>query len=135
MNMTRRLMTFGAVTAAVAGMLTVGAPPASADSHYGCIYPRVCFYLTDADFFNDHPTAAYQDVTSYYQNLGSNSRGANWVVNTRNDDRAYIRYVENGQTKYYCLTPDDPINGGSIREWGSWDTVTGIRIDWASTCP
>ncbi|MEU6578754.1 hypothetical protein [Streptomyces sp. NPDC046805] len=134
MNMTRRLMIFGTVTAAAAGLLTVGAPPASADSHYGCTYPRVCFYLTDADFLNDHPTAAYQDVTSYYQNLGSTSRGANWVLNTRNDDRAYIRYVENGQVKYLCVTPDDG-SGGSIVEFGPSETVTGIRIDWAPTCP
>jgi hypothetical protein len=80
--------------------------------------------------FSGSPTAAYQDVTTAYQNLGPNSRGADWVNNTRNDDRAYLRYIVNstGATKYLCLPPNNHVNFTSAY------TVTGIRIDTASSC-
>ncbi|WP_058041991.1 hypothetical protein [Streptomyces roseifaciens] len=70
----------------------------------------------------------YKDVTSYYQNLGSNSRGADWVYNARNDDRAWLRYVVNGQTRYHCLAPHSDIG------FTSSATVTGIKIETAKAC-
>ncbi|MFS8198494.1 hypothetical protein ACLVWQ_07365 [Streptomyces sp. CWNU-52B] len=95
------------------------------------MYPRVCFYLTDAQWADGAPTAAYRDVTTGYQNLGSQSRGANWVNNTRNDDRAYLRYivVSTGATQYTCLPPNHH------QQFSSNFEVTGIRIDTAATCP
>lgn len=113
---------------AVAALAT--APTATADSYNGCVYPRVCFYLTNSNWNSGSPTAAYQDVTGSYQNLGANSRGADWVHNTRNDDRAYLRYINNstGATQYVCVPPNHSINFVSAY------TVTGIRIDTAATC-
>lgn len=77
------------------------------------------------------PTASFQDVTSYYQNLGSRSRGSDRVYNSRNDDRVWLRYVENstGQVGYLCLNP----NTLGIFEAGY--TVTGVKIEWAASCP
>ena len=90
----------------------------------------MCFYLTDSNWNNGDPTAAFQDVTTSYQNLGSRSRGANWVFNSRNDDRAYLRYIRNstGATEYVCVPPNNQIY------FSSDFTVTGIRIDTAATC-
>lgn len=116
--------------AALAATALATAPTASADSYNGCAYPRVCFYQTNSQWNSGSPTAAYQDVTTAYQNLGPNSRGADWVNNTRNDDRAYLRYIVNstGETKYLCLPPNSHVNFTSAY------TVTGIRIDTASSC-
>ncbi|MGC9544003.1 hypothetical protein [Streptomyces sp. UG1] len=129
--MTNRIATVGVAASALAATTLAMAPTASADSFNGCIYPRVCFYLTNSDWNNAAPTAAYRDVTSGYQNLGPRSRGADWVNNTRNDDRAYLRYIVNstGATAYFCLPPNHHVNFSSAY------TVTGIRIDTAATCP
>ncbi|MFD0502032.1 hypothetical protein ACFQ0G_01920 [Streptomyces chiangmaiensis] len=129
--MIKRTATVGMAAAALAATALVTAPTASATSYNGCTYPRVCFYLTDSQWNGGTPTAAYQDVTTGYQNLGPNSRGANWVNNTRNDDRAYLRYIVNstGATQYLCLLPNYHVN------FSSAFTVTGIRIDTAATCP
>jgi hypothetical protein len=130
MNMIRRFAVIGTTAAAVAATTLAMAPTASADSYNGCGYPRVCFYLTQSNWNNANYTAAYQDVTTSYQNLGANSRGADWVHNTRNDDRAYLRYIRNstGATEYVCVPPNHSIN------FTSAFTVTGIRIDTASSC-
>lgn len=131
MKTSARLAVIGtAAGGLVAAALTV-APGASAGSYNGCVYPRVCFYLTTTDWNNAAPTAAFQDVTSYYQNLGSRSRGADWVRNTRNDDRAYLRYIRHstGGTEYLCVLPNQ------TAYFSSAYTVTGIRIDTAATCP
>ncbi|WP_327731618.1 hypothetical protein OG250_44080 [Streptomyces sp. NBC_00487] len=121
------------VATAAAALATAGlatAPTASAYDYNGCGWPRVCFYLTDSDWNNGKPTAAYQDVTSSYQDLGSNSRGANKIRNTRNDDRVYLRYYDQyGVTYYTCLKPNQTSN------FSSNATVTGVRIDTNSTCP
>ncbi|NEA64392.1 hypothetical protein [Streptomyces sp. SID12488] len=129
--MTKRFAIVGAATAAVAASALVMAPTASADSYNGCTYPRVCFYLTTSDWNSGSPNAAYQDVTTGYQNLGANSRGADRVHNTRNDDRAYLRYIRNstGATEYICVLPN------VTAVFTSAYTVTGIRIDTAATCP
>ncbi|MFK0151535.1 hypothetical protein ACIQVL_27570 [Streptomyces sp. NPDC090499] len=131
MNTTKRIAAFGTAAAAVAVAALAAAPTASADSANGCVYPRVCFYLTDSDWNSGSPTAAYQDVTTSYQTLGSRSRGADWVRNTRNDDRAYLRYIRNstGGTEYICVLPNQ------TAYFSSAYTVTGIRIDTAATCP
>jgi hypothetical protein len=131
MKMTGRFAIVGTAAAAFAATALAAAPTASAYDYNGCRWPRVCFYLTDSNWNNGSPTAAFQDVTRYYQNLGSNSRGANWVRNTRNDDRAYLRYIRNstGGTEYLCVLPNQ------TAYFSSAYTVTGIRIDTAATCP
>lgn len=112
-----------------AATVLVAAPQAQATTYNGCVYPRVCFYQTLSDWNAASPNAAYQDVTTAYQNLSTAARGANHVWNTRNDDRAMIRYTESGVgTLYTCLAPN------SGRSFGSTMTVTGIRIDTASSC-
>ncbi|MES5819530.1 hypothetical protein [Streptomyces sp. RG80] len=125
---TGRTAVVATAAAALAAGVLAAAPTASADDYNGCGWPRVCFYLTDSDWSDGDPTAAYQDVTSSYQTLGSNSRGANYVRNTRNDDRAYLRYINDGVTYYYCLAPN------STYHFQPSSIVTGIRIDTASGC-
>lgn len=106
------------VTLSTLGAVAV-ASPASAASAYGCNWPRVCFYLTTSSWNNSAPTAAFQDVTSSYQNLGSRSRGSYAVYNSRNDDGALLRFT-NGST--FCVWPNEA--------WGlqGIGTVDGIRI-------
>ncbi|MFF3617221.1 hypothetical protein [Streptomyces sp. NPDC002580] len=130
MKTTKRIAITGAAVASLGAAALATAPTASADSYNGCTYPRVCFYQTDGQWSSGSTTAAYQDVTTAYQNLGPNSRGADWVNNTRNDDRAYLRYTVNssGATQYLCLPPNHHVN------FSSAFTVTGIRIDTASSC-
>jgi hypothetical protein len=114
------------VGAAAAVFIT--APQAQAVTYHGCVCPRVCFCQTLADWNAAAPDAAFQDVTTAYQNLGSASRGADHVWNTRTDDRAVIRYTYQGGTYYTCIAPNDG------RTFPSSMTVTGIRIDTASSC-
>lgn len=117
------------VAAAVIGSVLAGsfavASPAQADSRWGCGYPRVCFYLTAQNFLDDAPTAAFRDVTSGYQNLGSRSRGAFLVFNSRNDDGALLHFT-NGRT--YCLTPNGYVFAQEI------GTVNKIRISRSPSC-
>jgi hypothetical protein len=130
-TMKRRLAVVSTAVAALSSAALATAPTASADSYNGCAYPRVCFYLTGSDWNSGSPTAAFQDVTTSYQNLGSRSRGADYVHNTRNDDRAYLRYIRNstGATEYLCVEPN------TTAIFSSAFTVTGIRIDTAANCP
>lgn len=129
MSMIKRIAAVGAATAALGATALATAPSASADTYNGCVWPRVCFYLTSTDWNNGAPNAAFQDVTSYYQNLGSRSRGADYVHNSRNDDRAYLRYINaSGGTSYLCLPPN------ATAYFPPATTVTGIRIDTAATC-
>ncbi|GAB2977983.1 hypothetical protein GCM10023080_048800 [Streptomyces pseudoechinosporeus] len=127
---TKRMAVVATAAAALATTTLATAPTASADSYRGCDWPRVCFYLTSSDWVDDDPTAAYQDVTTSYQDLGSRSRGADYVTNTRNDDRVYLRYIHNGTgaTSYKCVPPNH------FQYFSSTFTVTGIRIDTASSC-
>lgn len=128
--MHKRLAALAMTVVAVAATTLATAPTASADSHKGCVYPRVCFYLTQSDWDSSRPTAAYQDVTAAYQDLGPRSRGADYVHNTRNDDRAYLRYVVDGSpTLHYTCVPPNETHG-----FGEGITLTGIRIDTASAC-
>ncbi|WP_413098157.1 hypothetical protein [Streptomyces sp. Inha503] len=127
-NMTKRVLSSVAGAALFAAVsVTLTASPAAADPP-GCPWPYVCFYKTSASYPNGTPSAMYKDVTSSYQDLGSASRGSDWVFNSRDDDRAMLRYVVNGQTKYHCLAPNSDIGFTSAA------TVTGIKIQTASTC-
>jgi hypothetical protein len=116
---------FLTIAATTAAACVISAPAASAGTANGCVYPRVCFYLTQADWNAKRPTASYQDITSGFQTLGSNSRGAYAVWNSRNDDGALLRY-SNGST--YCLPP----NRGDADIRG--DIYTGIRIMNSPSC-
>ncbi|MFJ4568516.1 hypothetical protein ACIP4U_33630 [Streptomyces caelestis] len=131
MHTPRRVAAVGMATAAMVAAAIATAPNAAADSHKGCVYPRVCFYPTVTQWNNSAPTAGYQDVTSSYQNLGPNSRGADYVHNTRNDDRVYLRYTYNptGQTGDLCVNPN------TTAIFNSNFTVTGIMIQTAPSCP
>jgi hypothetical protein len=121
------------MTALLAGLVAVplSASPASADTYNGCGWPRVCFYLTIDNWSAGTPTAAFQDVTGYYQNLGSRSRGSDFVYNSRNDDRVWVRYtvVATGAVDYVCLNPNTMIYFD-----GAY-TATGVKIEWAERCP
>jgi len=124
MSVIKRIAVIGAaaVSLAAAGLAT--APSASADTAHGCNWPRVCFYLTDANWNAQAPTAAYQDITSSPQNLGSSSYNSEWVFNSRNDDGALLYYT-NGST--LCLHPN---NWADNNDW----VVNRIRIMDSPTC-
>ncbi|MFI6079185.1 hypothetical protein ACIA5C_47545 [Actinoplanes sp. NPDC051343] len=97
-----RVLTHLTAVALAAGAATFAvATPAHADTAHGCVYPRVCFYLTYTDFNNNKPAAAYKDYG--LQNLGPLARQSTWVLNTRNDDGALIR-TANGTN--YCFLPN-----------------------------
>ncbi len=123
--MKKRVAMGVAATLAVTGAaVLVQASPASAVSMSGCAYPRVCFYKYSADYWNNSPTAACQDVTSYWQILGPNSYGADYIMNTRNDDVASLPST-NGDVM--CLGP----NGLAYEPYR---VVDEIRISYSSTC-
>lgn len=123
------LRKIGALSAVVMSSFAVGAvvspSPALADSQLGCNYPRVCLYRTAADLNAHRPAVSYQDVTSGWQILGAAGRGADWVVNTRNDDTAYIHFTDNSQV---CMEPNSGLNAAY---YGFADK---IRISSSSVC-
>ncbi|MFJ1796812.1 hypothetical protein [Kitasatospora griseola] len=128
MAFTKRIAAVTSSVAVLAGIALVAAPSASATSYNGCDWPRVCFYQTQPDWTIGMPDAAYQDVTTSYQDLSSRAYGADWVYNSRNDDRAMIRFTNGGTTYYKCLPPNGTL------QFSAASTVTGIRIDAAATC-
>ncbi|MFD0297401.1 hypothetical protein [Streptomyces sp. NPDC127118] len=128
MNITRKLAATGSMLGVLASASLAMAPTASAATLNGCAYPRVCFYLTNTDWNNRTPTAGYQDITTTYQNLSSRAAGAVVAVNSRQDDRAYLRANVSGTTRYYCLPPQGLIS------FAPGIVVNGIRIDSAATC-
>jgi hypothetical protein len=118
-----------AATAGVMGAFTL-APAALANTAHGCNYPRVCFYDDQADFDAHIVAAAYQDVTSDWQTLGSSARNARIVHNTRNDDIAYF-YEYNPVKKkdeVICLDPN------STLYFISGTILKKIRISSESSC-
>jgi hypothetical protein len=130
MRVLRRVAGLTGALAAL-GSVPLSAAPASAHDSNGCAWPRVCFYLTMNDWWAGTPTSAFRDVTDYNQNLGSRSRGSDFVRNSRNDDRAWLRYTVNstGAVEYVCLNPNTQI-------WfADGYTVTGVKIEWAERCP
>ncbi|MER5916742.1 hypothetical protein ABT124_41850 [Streptomyces sp. NPDC001982] len=106
------------------GITMASSSAASANTAYGCGYPQVCFYKTQADWNARSWTAAYKDVTSYYQTLGSRSYGSYSVFNSRNDDGALLHYTNGGT---YCVGPN------SIVYNNSW-VVDKIRIMDSPSC-
>lgn len=127
----KRIMAAGTVVLALATTALVGpATPASADSYNGCAWPRVCFYQTQSQWLAQTPNAAYKDVTSHFQNLSAAARGSDYVLNTRNNDIAWINaYNElDGLTYLYCIPP----NGAWI--FSAVEEVRQIRIDDAANC-
>ncbi|MET8150001.1 hypothetical protein ACIBSW_11375 [Actinoplanes sp. NPDC049668] len=88
--MRRKLLAAGIVTALTSASISVIGSPAAADTKYGCRYPRVCLYLNSADWMARKPTAAYQDITSNWQQLGSRGRQAYAVYNSRDDDTVWL---------------------------------------------
>jgi hypothetical protein len=102
--MRRKLLAAGTVTVSVAALLSViGGSPASADTKFGCQYPRVCLYLHRTDWNARTPTAAYQVVTQDFQTLGPHGRNAYAVFNSRNDDGALLRDADGVET---CVRPN-----------------------------
>jgi hypothetical protein len=129
MTSLRRIKRSAVSAAVVLSVSAIGAfvapSPAQAVSQLGCTYPRVCFYRTQADLNAHKPAASYQDVTSTWQILGASSRGAAFVVNTRNDDTAYIHFTNNSQV---CMEPNSGLNAAA---YGFADR---IRISTSSVC-
>ncbi len=123
----KKILSSSLATAACATVMVtiMDSAPALAGTANGCVYPRVCFYLTESNWTADSPTASYQDITSSYQTLGSSSRGSYAVWNSRNDDGALLHYT-NGTT--YCLPPNR--GNGHIRG----EIVDKIRIMDSPTC-
>ncbi|MFI9615731.1 hypothetical protein ACIHCM_29305 [Streptomyces sp. NPDC052023] len=100
----KRLMAAGlALACGTFGLTISNAPTASAETAFGCGYPRVCFYKTQADWNARRYTAAYRDMTESYQNLSSAAAGAYAVFNSRNDDGARLHFT-NGPAE--CLKPN-----------------------------
>ncbi|MEU9558228.1 hypothetical protein [Streptomyces fumanus] len=124
MNVIKRIGIIGAAAASLAAAGLSTAPMASADTANGCTWPRVCFYLTDADWNSRKPTATYKDITSSPQNLGSRSRNSEWVFNSRNDDGALLYYAHGGTL---CLAPN------AIVDNNDW-VVTAIKIMNSPSC-
>ncbi|WP_327316855.1 hypothetical protein [Streptomyces sp. NBC_01235] len=109
---------------AVAAMSVTGASAAHAESAtHGCPYPYVCFYVDEHAWNAGTPIAKYRDVTSSYQTV--RSRPHYYVVNTRNDDVAYLR-LQDGTS--ICLAP----NNETV--FTNAFSVTGIKISSRSTC-
>lgn len=109
---------------AVAAMSVTGASAAQAEPPtYGCPYPYVCFYVDDHAWSAGTPITKYRDVTSSYQTV--RSRPHYRVVNTRNDDVAYLR-LQDGTS--ICL------GANSETVFTNAYSVTGIKISSSSTC-
>jgi hypothetical protein len=127
--MTKKRRLLAVVAAAVLGTTGAVVAQSPASAAHGCEWPRVCFYLTVSDLNANRPTAAFQDVTSGWQYLGSRSRGAYYVYNSRRDDVAYL-HSTNGSV--HCLAPLNGVNPSHPAN--GWGTVDRIRISWSSTC-
>ncbi|MEH1163770.1 hypothetical protein V6V47_00120 [Micromonospora sp. CPCC 205539] len=98
----RRLLSAALAAGAMTAASGLVATPAQAGSGMGCNYPRVCFWVTGSPYNGNPPTASFQD--NWYQTLGSRSKGADWVYNSRNDDGAKIYYSGGG---WVCVQPDE----------------------------
>ncbi|MFF3891541.1 hypothetical protein [Streptomyces sp. NPDC001914] len=119
----RKAANLAVVTGAVAAATMAGAPAANAEPvQHGCAYPYVCFYVNRAAVNAGHPAAKFQVVTSGFQDV--TSRDGYIVLNTRNDDVAYLR--SNAGT--LCVGP----NTTTVMSAGI--TIDGIRISSSSTC-
>ncbi|MGH4029338.1 hypothetical protein ACQB60_10430 [Actinomycetota bacterium Odt1-20B] len=102
---------------------------ASASAQHGCAWPNVCFYKTKADYNRGRVAASYKDITSRFQTLGPQSRGADVIYNTRKDDRVVLRLLNHGQSYVACMKPKE------VDEFGPGLTVIGVMIQDKSNCP
>lgn len=120
----RKAASFAGASVAVTAMSLTGASPAQAESPtHGCPYPYVCFYVDEHAYDAGTPITKYRDVTSSYQTV--RSRPHYHVVNTRNDDVAYLR-LQDGNS--ICLPPNyETVLANAY-------SVTGIKISSSSTC-
>ncbi|EXG82332.1 hypothetical protein [Cryptosporangium arvum] len=123
------LSTAVVATTVLAGGLFTASPATAEPDVRGCAWPKVCFYLSTANWISSSPTASYQDLTSGFQTLGSRSRGADFAYNSRNDDGAFLRF-SSGITQ--CLPPNQFIDLGRMR--ASLGDVVGLRIMDSPTC-
>ncbi|MFF3335368.1 hypothetical protein ACFYWX_38510 [Streptomyces sp. NPDC002888] len=120
----RKAAALAGVSVAVAAMSATGASAAQAEPPtHGCPYPYVCFYVDEHAWNAGTPIAKYRDVTRSYQTV--RSRPHYHVVNTRNDDVAYLRLQDGASI---CLTPN------TETVFTNTYSVTGIKISSSSTC-
>jgi hypothetical protein len=103
-----RLAAYAGVATMTVTSTLAAAAPAQATTNYGCVYPRVCFYKTYADWRDRHPTASYRDYGR--QPLGPASTRAYMVFNSRNDDSALL-FAAAGT---YCVLPNRNVATGDI---------------------
>ncbi|MER6788446.1 hypothetical protein ABT330_28195 [Streptomyces sp. NPDC000658] len=123
-SLIRKAAALAGASVAVATLSATGASAAQAESPTnGCPYPYVCFYVDEHAWNAGTPIAKYRDVTSSYQTV--RSRPHYHVLNTRNDDVAYLR-LQDGSS--ICLPP----NHETV--FSNAYSVTGIRISSSSTC-
>ncbi|MEV6195728.1 hypothetical protein AB0M19_25385 [Streptomyces sp. NPDC051920] len=119
----RKVANLAVVTGAFAAATMAGAPAANAEPvQHGCAYPYVCFYVNRAAVNAGHPAAKFQVVTSGFQDV--TSRDGYIVLNTRNDDVAYLR----SNAGALCVGP----NTTTVMSAGI--TIDGIRISSSATC-
>ncbi|NKQ23012.1 hypothetical protein [Streptomyces galbus] len=124
MESVRKVAALASVGLAVAALSATAAPTAHAEpATHGCPYPYVCFYVDEHAYEAGTPVTKYRDITSGYQTV--RSRPHYHVVNTRDDDVAYLR-LQDGTS--ICLPPDNET------VFSSAYSVTGIRISTSSTC-
>ncbi|MFJ7063665.1 hypothetical protein ACIQVA_39530 [Streptomyces microflavus] len=122
------------IGAAAAGVMAAtalvfgGAQPAAADQIGSCPYPRVCLY--NSTTYTGSYYTYFQVVTDWYQVPPSRTQPIT-VVNTRNDDIVWVRYVAFGNQFTACLPPGARWYGNPA---GGNLTVTGIMIRTPATC-
>ncbi|MEU6106854.1 hypothetical protein ACFU5N_18185 [Streptomyces albidoflavus] len=115
----RSLARSACVAAALALAAPLGVSSASAaQAADTCTYPQVCIQRKADGVI----IGRFQDVTSTWQNMPSKPSNI-WIINTRNDDVAYIRYANGGQL---CVAPKQTV--------GTDYVATGIRISSSATC-
>ncbi|MGW7045199.1 hypothetical protein ACWGDT_21350 [Streptomyces avermitilis] len=120
----RKAAGLAGASVAVAAMSVTGASAAQEEAPtQGCPYPYVCFYVDEHAYNEGTPITKYRDVTSSYQTV--RARPHYHVVNTRNDDVAYLR-LQDGNS--ICLVPN------SETVFANAYSVTGIKISSSSTC-
>ncbi|MFD4790171.1 hypothetical protein ACFWN1_24580 [Streptomyces sp. NPDC058459] len=120
----RRTAGIAGALVAVVTMSVTGASAAPAEGPTnGCPYPYVCFYVDQRAWDAGTPITRYRDITSSYQTV--KSRPHYYVLNTRNDDVAYLR-LQDGSS--ICLPPNFSTSFTNAY------SVTGIRISSSSTC-
>jgi hypothetical protein len=122
-SIVRKAAHLAVVAGAVATVSMAGATAATAEPvQHGCAYPYVCFYASRAAVDAGHPAAKFQVVTSGFQDL--TARDGYIVLNTRNDDVAYLR--SNAGT--LCVGP----NTTTVMSPGL--TLSGVRISSNPSC-